>query len=130
MRFLGFARKWENRKKAFGGGDGITVWSDCGCESCVSWMKDGGGQNLHVVVKEPSTGDPTTANENCCGDLAENVIFLHGFLSSSSFWTETVFPNLSEPVKRNYRLFAVDLLGFGRSPKPKDCFYTLTDHLE
>ncbi|XP_021667894.2 probable lysophospholipase BODYGUARD 4 isoform X2 [Hevea brasiliensis] len=102
MRFLGFARKWENRKKAFGGGGGITVWSDCGCESCVSWMKDGGGQNLHVVVKEPSTGDPT----------------------------KTVFPNLSEPVKRNYRLFAVDLLGFGRSPKPKDCFYTLTDHLE
>lgn len=58
------------------------------------------------------------------------MIFLHGFISSSSFWTETVFPNLSEPVKRNYRLFAVDLLGFGRSPKPRDCYYTLRDHLE
>lgn len=61
---------------------------------------------------------------------AENVIFLHGFLSSSSFWTETVFPNLSESAKQSHRLFAVDLLGFGRSPKPRDWFYTLKDHLE
>ncbi|KAG8649890.1 hypothetical protein MANES_08G151711v8 [Manihot esculenta] len=53
MRFLGFGRNWENRKKSFGGGSGKRIWSDCGCESCVSWMKDG-GQNLHVVVKEPS----------------------------------------------------------------------------
>ena len=27
------------------------------------------------------------------------------------------------------RLFALDILGFGRSPKPRDCFYTLEDHL-
>lgn len=60
----------------------------------------------------------------------QNIIFLHGFLSSSSFWTETVFPNLSETTEQNYRLFAVDLLGFGRSPKPRDCFYTLKDHVE
>lgn len=59
----------------------------------------------------------------------ENVIFLHGFLSSSSIWTETVFPKLSEEVKHNHRLFAIDLLGFGRSPKPRDCLYTLKDHL-
>ena len=63
------------------------------------------------------------------GGDTENVIFLHGFLSSSSIWTETVFPNLSEEVKKNHRLFALDLLGFGRSPKPRDCFYTLKDHL-
>lgn len=69
-------------------------------------------------------------DEDCRGKPPENVIFLHGFLCSSSFWTETVFPNLSEHGKRNYRLFAVDLLGFGRSPKPRDCFYTLKDHLE
>lgn len=60
----------------------------------------------------------------------ENVMFLHGFLSSSSLWTERVFPNLSETTKLNYRLFAVDLLGFGRSPKPRNSFYTLKDHLE
>lgn len=60
----------------------------------------------------------------------ENVIFLHGFLCSSSLWTETVFPNLSEEGKSNYRFIAVDLLGFGRSPKPRDCSYTLSDHVE
>ncbi|KAK9170640.1 hypothetical protein Syun_002780 [Stephania yunnanensis] len=60
----------------------------------------------------------------------ENVIFFHGCLSSSSFWTETVFPNLSEVGNQKYRLFAVDLLGFGRSPKPWDCLYTLNEHVD
>lgn len=32
-------------------------------------------------------------------------------------------------MKDSYRLFAVDLLGFGRSPKPRDTLYTLRDHL-
>lgn len=41
-----------------------------------------------------------------------------------------MFPNLSEFSNQSYKLFAVDLLGFGRSPKPRDCFYTLKDHLE
>lgn len=31
-------------------------WSDCGCESCVSWMNNGGNLKLHVVVKEPERG--------------------------------------------------------------------------
>ncbi|XXG52491.1 hypothetical protein AAC387_Pa03g0812 [Persea americana] len=43
---------------------------------------------------------------------------------------ETVFPNLSEAARLNYRLVAVDLLGFGRSPKPGDSLYRLEDHLE
>lgn len=29
-----------------------------------------------------------------------------------------------------YRLFAVDLLGFGESPKPRDSLYTLREHVE
>lgn len=58
------------------------------------------------------------------------MIFIHGFLSSSSLWKETVFQNLSDHSRRSYRLFAVDLLGFGRSPKPRDCLYTLRDHVE
>lgn len=65
------------------------------------------------------------------GDTSvQNVIFIHGFLSSSSIWKETLFPNLSEHSKKNCRLFAIDLLGFGKSPKPRNCFYTLRDHLE
>ncbi|KAK6232728.1 hypothetical protein SCA6_002801 [Theobroma cacao] len=128
MGFLGFARKREYRKKrdGFGGGGRlVNRWSDCGCESCVSWMKNG-CQKLHVVVKEL----PQVESDDSRGESAENVIFLHGFLSSSSLWTATVFKNLFEPVKGQYRLFAVDLLGFGRSPKPSDSMYTLNDHVE
>ena len=60
----------------------------------------------------------------------EDVLFIHGFISSSAFWTETLFPNFTSAAKSKYRLFAVDLLGFGRSPKPRDSLYTLREHLE
>ncbi|XVF06697.1 hypothetical protein REPUB_Repub06bG0072900 [Reevesia pubescens] len=130
MGFLGFARKWEYAKEKHHGdscrGGLVNRWSDCGCESCVSWMNKG-TQKLHVVVREL----PQVSTEDSRGDQpSENVIFLHGFLSSSSFWTETVFKNLSGPVKGHYRLFAVDLFGFGRSPKPSERLYTLNDHVE
>lgn len=58
------------------------------------------------------------------------MLFIHGFISSSSFWTETVFPNFSESTKSKFRLLAIDLLGFGRSPKPTDSLYTLREHLD
>lgn len=58
-----------------------------------------------------------------------NVIFLHGFLSSSSFWTDSVMPALPQDIRANHRLFAMDILGFGKSPKPSSCFYTLADHI-
>ncbi|CAM8925322.1 unnamed protein product [Rhodiola kirilowii] len=101
-------------------------WSDCGCESCLSWLRNGDDLKLHVVTFQPSN----VHDHDEKSVEVENVIFLHGFIASSSFWTETVVPNLSKKVKKNYRLFAVDLLGFGRSPKPRDCLYTLRDHLE
>lgn len=41
-----------------------------------------------------------------------------------------VFNNISESVRGNYRLIAIDLLGFGNSPKPRDGLYTLREHLE
>ncbi|XP_021839778.1 probable lysophospholipase BODYGUARD 4 isoform X2 [Spinacia oleracea] len=99
-------------------------WSDCGCESCVAWIKNGDDLRLHLVVQDPAD------MENSKHKFNENVIFLHGFISSSSLWTETVFCNLSEDTKKKYKLFAIDLLGFGRSPKPRDCLYTMRDHLE
>ncbi|XP_074271095.1 putative lysophospholipase BODYGUARD 4 isoform X1 [Silene latifolia] len=105
-------------------------WSDCSCESCVSWMKNGDDLRLHVVVQEPHTDTPSASINDHEGQMIENVVFLHGFISSSSFWTQTVFRYLTEDTKKKYRLFAVDLLGFGTSPKPKDCLYTLDDHVE
>ncbi|KAF6153719.1 hypothetical protein GIB67_000952 [Kingdonia uniflora] len=92
-------------------------WSDCDCNTCNSWTsscKD----TLYVKAE----GHNDTAQED--------VLFIHGFISSSQIWTETVFPNFSESTKSKYRLLAVDLLGFGRSPKPADSLYTLREHVE
>lgn len=63
-------------------------------------------------------------------NVSENVLFIHGFISSSAFWTETLFPNFSRSIKSKYRLFAIDLLGFGKSPKPHDSLYTMKEHLD
>ncbi|CAN8308164.1 unnamed protein product [Cochlearia groenlandica] len=95
----------------------VSRWSDCDCGHCTCWtstcVKD---QSLYVKTQFPK------------GNTAkEDVLFIHGFISSSAFWTETVFPSLSNS---NYRLFAVDLLGFGKSPKPADSLYTMKEHVE
>ncbi|VVB14965.1 unnamed protein product [Arabis nemorensis] len=99
-------------------------WSDCGCKTCVSWTNT---DQLNVIVKQPSIShDLLMSNKP-----VENVIFIHGFLSSSSFWTNTMFKYLPETTaKTNYRFFAVDLLGFGDSPKPRDSQYSLKEHVE
>ncbi|KAE8667523.1 zinc finger protein VAR3 [Hibiscus syriacus] len=135
-----FVEKLLNRNKGFEAGYGDfnyrkkvgihrlgNRWSDCGCDSCISWMKVD-DPKLHVVVKEASSND---SKENTKTNSSENVIFIHGILSSSSFWTKTLFPKMSESGKAdNYNMFAVDLLGHGRSPKPRDNLYTLRDHVE
>lgn len=133
MGLIRFWGKFEGSKRNVGGvrGDNsnynkINRWSDCGCEDCVLWRRNG-DQNLHLVVREPAKA---TFGSDCRGRPTENVIFLHGFLSSSSLWIRTIFPNMSENTSRNYKLFAVDLLGFGKSPKPRDSLYTLKDHVE
>ncbi|KAL3026668.1 hypothetical protein AAZX31_03G006600 [Glycine max] len=129
MGFLQFGRKCEDSNSKHGGGGARSVnrWSDCGCDSCLSWVNEGSDYKLHFVVKEPLLAN----GENFRGNHpSENAIFLHGFLCSSSFWTQTVFPCFSEKVNKKYRLIAIDLLGFGKSPKPRDCSYTLKDHVE
>ncbi|TYG95399.1 hypothetical protein ES288_A11G264400v1 [Gossypium darwinii] len=99
-------------------------WSDCGCDSCISWMKTD-DPKLHVEVNKASS--QAIGNPN----RTENVIFIHGILSSSSFWTKTLFPKLSESKKiKEYQMYAVDILGHGKSPKPRDSLYTLKEHVE
>ncbi|KAK1354309.1 putative lysophospholipase BODYGUARD 3 [Heracleum sosnowskyi] len=95
----------------------IPRWSDCDCQTCNAWSF--------------STSDTLFLKaEGTLDNVEENVIFIHGFISSSAFWTETLFPNFSKSAKSRYRLFALDLLGFGKSPKPKDSLYTIWEHLE
>ncbi|GJN33457.1 hypothetical protein PR202_gb22060 [Eleusine coracana subsp. coracana] len=108
-------------------------WSDCGCASCGEWrQRSSAGQGLlHVVVKEPPTPKDAAAAGTQQTDESEDAIFIHGFTSSSSFWTQTVFrESSSSSVLDSCRLFAVDILGFGRSPKPGNCKYRLKDHVD
>ncbi|ESQ41774.1 hypothetical protein EUTSA_v10013634mg [Eutrema salsugineum] len=122
MGFLGFARKFKLSRKNSQSKihESANRWSDCGCQSCISWTKKEDG-NLHVVVKD------SIFQEDSVQEPSENVIFIHGFMGSSHFWTETAFEHIK---KDRYRLFAVDLLGFGESPKPRDNLYTLRDHVD
>ncbi|KAH6817969.1 alpha/beta-Hydrolases superfamily protein [Perilla frutescens var. frutescens] len=94
-------------------------WSDCDCSTCTSWTSS---CKETLFVKADGAKD--------MDDAPEDVVFIHGFISSSSFWSETLYPNFSKSAKSKYRFLAVDLLGFGRSPKPNDSLYTLREHLE
>ncbi|CAN8255988.1 unnamed protein product [Cochlearia groenlandica] len=105
-------------------GEVANRWSDCGCEKCVSWTHT---DKLNVIVKQPSIPQDLLMSNK----PVQNVIFIHGFMSSSSYWTNTMFKYLPESTdKTNYRFFAVDLLGFGNSPKPRDSRYSLKEHVE
>ncbi|PUZ62359.1 hypothetical protein GQ55_4G350900 [Panicum hallii var. hallii] len=98
-------------------------WSDCDCKVCHAWSAaPRSATHLYVHVQAPPAPVP--------GEAAEDVVFIHGFISSSVFWTETVFPAFSAAARGRYRMFAVDLLGFGRSPKPAESLYTLREHVE
>jgi pimeloyl-ACP methyl ester carboxylesterase len=54
---------------------------------------------------------------------SEAALFIPGFVGSHEVWDEH-FLSLSD----EYRLILIDVLGFGRSPKP-DLAYTVEDHL-
>lgn len=95
----------------------VPRWSDCDCDTCNSWSNS---------CKDTLFVHTEGRKDN----VTENVLFIHGFISSSAFWTETLFPNFSRSIKSKYRLFAIDLLGFGKSPKPHDSLYTMKEHLD
>jgi hypothetical protein len=106
-------------------------WSDCDCKVCHSWSANSSSassrSHLYVHVQAPP---PSSISGEGGGAVVEDVVFIHGFISSSVFWTETVFPAFSAAARGRYRMFAVDLLGFGRSPKPAESLYTLREHVE
>jgi pimeloyl-ACP methyl ester carboxylesterase len=99
-------------------------WSDCDCKVCHAWSGTSPASLSHLYVHVQAPPAMPMAVET------EDVVFIHGFISSSAFWTETVFPAFSPAARSRYRMFAVDLLGFGRSPKPAESLYTLREHVE
>lgn len=54
------------------------------------------------------------------------VLFVHGLGGSSEYWKQT----LACPEMEKYRCLAIDMLGFGRSSKPKDFDYSMEKHAE
>ncbi|OVA03918.1 hypothetical protein BVC80_1321g66 [Macleaya cordata] len=76
FRDMGFLNKMIKKEREGSNSmkkDGLILknrWSDCNCESCLSWQKLE-DQKLHVVVKEPSQAN----NEEHRGKPVENWIF-------------------------------------------------------
>lgn len=54
------------------------------------------------------------------------VLFVHGLGGSSEYWKQA----LASPEMKKYRCLAIDMLGFGRSHKPKDFDYSIEKHAE
>lgn len=53
------------------------------------------------------------------------IVLLHGFLSSSSYWTR-----VQNDLSKTHTVISIDLLGFGKSPKPKQSNYTAKEQCE
>lgn len=63
-----------------------------------------------LFVREAGSGPP--------------LVLLHGIGSSSRFWS----PNVPD-LRDRYHVIAPDLLGFGRSPKPRGAAYSAEEHI-
>lgn len=70
-------------------------------------------------------GGPPPDSSAASGGAKADLILLHGYSASSNFWSDTLFPHLPPALLTSRRVFAPDLLGTGRSPRPQDCHYTL-----
>lgn len=54
------------------------------------------------------------------------IVLLHGIAATSRTWD----PLIKKLDTNTYRVIALDLLGFGQSPKPTDCEYFVDDHVD
>ncbi len=92
----------------------LPVFCAAGLAGCVSTEPDTGradadGITLHTEVQ--GAGPP--------------VLLIHGFGASTYTWRH-VMPALAE----DFRVVAVDLKGFGQSPKPRDGRYSILDQVD
>lgn len=56
----------------------------------------------------------------------KTIVLLHGIAATSKTWDELI----KYLAKEDYRIIALDLLGFGNSPKPNDCEYDVEVHID
>lgn len=59
------------------------------------------------------------------GGTGRTIVLLHGYLASSKYW-QKLQPYFT---RSGYRVIAIDLLGFGNAPKPRDAAYTYEEHI-
>lgn len=52
------------------------------------------------------------------------VVLLHGIFSSSRYWAK-----VRKLLEKDHRVIAIDLLGFGKSPKPRGVRYDYDEHI-
>ncbi len=72
------------------------------------------------MATDPSTQKLYVRIDEGAGPI---IVLLHGINSDASDWRRVV-----DDIGPAYRCIAVDLLGFGESPKPTDIEYTADDH--
>ncbi len=60
------------------------------------------------------------------GNSKVTIVLLHGVAATSNSWE----PFIKQVDVNKYRVVAIDLLGFGRSPKPENIMYDIRDHLK
>lgn len=58
------------------------------------------------------------------GSGAQTIVLLHGFLASGRYWQDC-----ATSLSQHYTVVAVDLLGFGASPKPRRNPYGYAQHI-
>lgn len=61
------------------------------------------------------------------GDVnKKTIVLLHGIAASTATWEFLI----KEIGLNDYRVIGIDLLGFGKSPKPTYCDYSVDDHIK
>lgn len=76
------------------------------------------------ISYEPSSQTPSLYYKKIPGKSKKALVFLHGLGGSHHFWKEEY-----KIFSQKYSLYFIDLLGFGRSPKPNEG-YTIEKHTQ
>eukprot|EP00953_Heterococcus_sp_UTEX-ZZ885_P001338 1235-Heterococcus_DN1.PRE.2 len=83
------------------------------------------GHKINYLVEALNSSALQTATQPGPAD-GQPILLIHGFGASVGHWRN----NVPAMVERGYRTYAIDLLGFGGSDKPKEETYSLELWLE
>jgi len=87
------------------------VLSSCAQKIPITWEN-----RIEIPLQKPLKLSYTSLGRG------ETILFLHGFGESKHTWRY-----LQHDLANNYRIYSLDLKGFGDSPKTKDSLYSIYD---